>query len=179
MLLLTPQKETPLANAVFWAVRKGNLALLQLLLNSGRVDADCRDSVCCLHAPGSSDHDPAVLVSRGAPLCPLLKNLSFLCLIPSAKLPCSQSYWNTSVHRFRICFPVRNHRANGGVLQRPLRVCQGTHHARSWHQLPERGMMGKNLAVDYIGTMSSSCIRTGELFAPSKQTNKQTSQKKP
>lgn len=45
VLLLTPQKETPLANAVFWAVRKGNLALLQLLLNSGRVDADCRDSV--------------------------------------------------------------------------------------------------------------------------------------
>ncbi|XP_029683496.1 ankyrin repeat domain-containing protein 29 isoform X2 [Takifugu rubripes] len=38
------KKETPLANAVFWAVRKGNLALLQLLLNSGRVDADCRDS---------------------------------------------------------------------------------------------------------------------------------------
>ena len=40
------QKETPLANAVFWAARKGNLALLQLLLNSGRVDADCRDYVC-------------------------------------------------------------------------------------------------------------------------------------
>ncbi|KAK5623938.1 hypothetical protein CRENBAI_025428 [Crenichthys baileyi] len=38
------KKETPLANAVFWAARKGNLALLQLLLNSGRVDADCRDS---------------------------------------------------------------------------------------------------------------------------------------
>ncbi|XP_013887069.1 ankyrin repeat domain-containing protein 29 [Austrofundulus limnaeus] len=37
------KKETPLANAVFWAARKGNLALLQLLLNSGRVDADCRD----------------------------------------------------------------------------------------------------------------------------------------
>lgn len=40
------QKETPLANAAFWAARKGNLALLQLLLNSGRVDVDCRDSVC-------------------------------------------------------------------------------------------------------------------------------------
>lgn len=50
VLLLTPQKETPLANAVFWAVRKGNLALLQLLLNSGRVDADCRDGVRWLHA---------------------------------------------------------------------------------------------------------------------------------
>lgn len=45
-----PQKETPLANAGFWAARKGNLALLQLLLNSGRVDADCRDSVRTLHA---------------------------------------------------------------------------------------------------------------------------------
>ncbi|XP_040025890.2 ankyrin repeat domain-containing protein 29 isoform X3 [Gasterosteus aculeatus] len=39
-----PQKETPLANAAFWAARKGNAPLLQLLLNSGRVDADCRDS---------------------------------------------------------------------------------------------------------------------------------------
>ncbi|KAM8966899.1 ankyrin repeat domain-containing protein 29 [Pelodytes ibericus] len=38
------KKETPLANAAFWAARKGNLALLQLLLNSGRVDVDCRDS---------------------------------------------------------------------------------------------------------------------------------------
>uniref|UniRef100_F7G2R3 Ankyrin repeat domain 29 n=1 Tax=Monodelphis domestica TaxID=13616 RepID=F7G2R3_MONDO len=38
------QKETPLANAAFWAARKGNLALLKLLLNSGRVDVDCRDS---------------------------------------------------------------------------------------------------------------------------------------
>ncbi|XP_044538910.1 ankyrin repeat domain-containing protein 29 [Gracilinanus agilis] len=37
-------KETPLANAAFWAARKGNLALLKLLLNSGRVDVDCRDS---------------------------------------------------------------------------------------------------------------------------------------
>lgn len=46
----TLQKETPLANAVFWAARKGNLALLQLLLNSGRVDSDCRDSVRTLHA---------------------------------------------------------------------------------------------------------------------------------
>ncbi|KAL1022910.1 hypothetical protein UPYG_G00034080 [Umbra pygmaea] len=44
------KKETPLANAVFWAARRGNLALLQLLLNSGRVDADCRDSVWTLHA---------------------------------------------------------------------------------------------------------------------------------
>lgn len=39
------QKETPLANAAFWAARRGNLALLKLLLNSGRVDVDCRDSV--------------------------------------------------------------------------------------------------------------------------------------
>ncbi|KFO27134.1 Ankyrin repeat domain-containing protein 29 [Fukomys damarensis] len=38
------QKETPLANAAFWAARRGNLALLKLLLNSGRVDVDCRDS---------------------------------------------------------------------------------------------------------------------------------------
>ncbi|XP_033848262.3 ankyrin repeat domain-containing protein 29-like isoform X1 [Acipenser ruthenus] len=39
------KKETPLANAVFWAARKGNLAVLQLLLNSGRVDVDCKDSL--------------------------------------------------------------------------------------------------------------------------------------
>ncbi|ETE74131.1 Ankyrin repeat domain-containing protein 29, partial [Ophiophagus hannah] len=39
------RKETPLANAAFWAARKGNLALLQLLLNSGRVDVDCKDSL--------------------------------------------------------------------------------------------------------------------------------------
>ncbi|XP_015426033.1 PREDICTED: ankyrin repeat domain-containing protein 29 [Myotis davidii] len=38
------QKETPLANAAFWAARRGNLALLRLLLTSGRVDVDCRDS---------------------------------------------------------------------------------------------------------------------------------------
>ncbi|XP_049756702.1 ankyrin repeat domain-containing protein 29 isoform X7 [Elephas maximus indicus] len=38
-------KETPLANAAFWAARRGNVALLKLLLNSGRVDVDCRDSV--------------------------------------------------------------------------------------------------------------------------------------
>ncbi|XP_064410251.1 ankyrin repeat domain-containing protein 29 [Latimeria chalumnae] len=37
------KKETPLANAAFWAARKGNLAVLQLLLNSGRVDVDCKD----------------------------------------------------------------------------------------------------------------------------------------
>uniref|UniRef100_A0A8C0XJ52 Ankyrin repeat domain-containing protein 29 n=1 Tax=Castor canadensis TaxID=51338 RepID=A0A8C0XJ52_CASCN len=43
-LILLLQKETPLANAAFWAARKGNLALLKLLLNSGRVDVDCRDS---------------------------------------------------------------------------------------------------------------------------------------
>lgn len=49
LCVFTLQKETPLANAVFWAARKGNLALLQLLLNSGRVDADCRDSVRSLH----------------------------------------------------------------------------------------------------------------------------------
>ncbi|XP_077208712.1 ankyrin repeat domain-containing protein 29 isoform X2 [Paroedura picta] len=39
------KKETPLANAAFWAARRGNLALLQLLLNSGRVDIDCNDSL--------------------------------------------------------------------------------------------------------------------------------------
>lgn len=50
LCVFTLQKETPLANAVFWAARKGNLALLQLLLNSGRVDADCRDGVRTLHA---------------------------------------------------------------------------------------------------------------------------------
>ncbi|KAG9334343.1 hypothetical protein JZ751_008229 [Albula glossodonta] len=49
-------KETPLANAVFWAARKGNLALLQLLLNSGRVDADCKDSVRLLHASTLHPH---------------------------------------------------------------------------------------------------------------------------
>uniref|UniRef100_A0A452V733 Ankyrin repeat domain 29 n=1 Tax=Ursus maritimus TaxID=29073 RepID=A0A452V733_URSMA len=43
-LILLLQKETPLANAAFWAARRGNLALLRLLLNSGRVDVDCRDS---------------------------------------------------------------------------------------------------------------------------------------
>ena len=43
--ILFLQKETPLANAAFWAARRGNLALLRLLLNSGRVDVDCRDSV--------------------------------------------------------------------------------------------------------------------------------------
>lgn len=49
------QKETPLANAAFWAARKGNLALLQLLLNSGRVDVDCKDSVCtqCTYTHGT------------------------------------------------------------------------------------------------------------------------------
>ncbi|KAL4630964.1 Ankyrin repeat domain-containing protein 29-like [Arapaima gigas] len=50
------KKETPLANAVFWAARRGNLALLQLLLNSGRVDADCKDSVGLLHAEASQLH---------------------------------------------------------------------------------------------------------------------------
>nr|XP_020771148.1 ankyrin repeat domain-containing protein 29-like [Odocoileus virginianus texanus] len=42
--ILLLQKETPLANAAFWAARRGNLTLLRLLLNSGRVDVDCRDS---------------------------------------------------------------------------------------------------------------------------------------
>ncbi|XP_027702865.1 ankyrin repeat domain-containing protein 29 isoform X2 [Vombatus ursinus] len=44
MCRMSFKKETPLANAAFWAARKGNLALLKLLLNSGRVDVDCRDS---------------------------------------------------------------------------------------------------------------------------------------
>lgn len=43
--VLLLQKETPLANAAFWAARRGNLTLLRLLLNSGRVDVDCRDNV--------------------------------------------------------------------------------------------------------------------------------------
>uniref|UniRef100_A0A452SPL5 Uncharacterized protein n=1 Tax=Ursus americanus TaxID=9643 RepID=A0A452SPL5_URSAM len=45
MCRMSFKKETPLANAAFWAARRGNLALLRLLLNSGRVDVDCRDSV--------------------------------------------------------------------------------------------------------------------------------------
>ncbi|XP_025978632.2 ankyrin repeat domain-containing protein 29 isoform X2 [Dromaius novaehollandiae] len=45
MCTMSFKKETPLANAAFWAARKGNLALLQLLLNSGRVDVDCKDSL--------------------------------------------------------------------------------------------------------------------------------------
>ncbi|XP_014446781.1 ankyrin repeat domain-containing protein 29 isoform X2 [Tupaia chinensis] len=44
MCKMSFKKETPLANAAFWAARRGNLALLKLLLNSGRVDVDCRDS---------------------------------------------------------------------------------------------------------------------------------------
>ncbi|CAB1415185.1 unnamed protein product [Pleuronectes platessa] len=53
---MSVKKETPLSNAVFWAARKGNLALLQLLLNSGRVDADCRDSVRTLHVLAAQLH---------------------------------------------------------------------------------------------------------------------------
>ncbi|XP_040120668.1 ankyrin repeat domain-containing protein 29 isoform X1 [Oryx dammah] len=44
MCKMSFKKETPLANAAFWAARRGNLTLLRLLLNSGRVDVDCRDS---------------------------------------------------------------------------------------------------------------------------------------
>ncbi|XP_017173358.1 ankyrin repeat domain-containing protein 29 isoform X3 [Mus musculus] len=44
MCRMSFKKETPLANAAFWAAKRGNLALLKLLLNSGRVDVDCRDS---------------------------------------------------------------------------------------------------------------------------------------
>ncbi|KAM9632511.1 ankyrin repeat domain-containing protein 29 isoform 4-T4 [Trichechus inunguis] len=44
MCRMSFKKETPLANAAFWAARRGNVALLKLLLNSGRVDVDCRDS---------------------------------------------------------------------------------------------------------------------------------------
>uniref|UniRef100_A0A3B4X4E6 Ankyrin repeat domain 29 n=1 Tax=Seriola lalandi dorsalis TaxID=1841481 RepID=A0A3B4X4E6_SERLL len=66
----TLQKETPLANAVFWAARKGNLALLQLLLNSGRVDADCRDSygTTALMVASYSGHYDCVkeLIMQGA-----------------------------------------------------------------------------------------------------------------
>ncbi|XP_067086270.1 ankyrin repeat domain-containing protein 29 [Osmerus mordax] len=64
------QKETPLANAVFWAARKGNLALLQLLLNSGRVDVDCRDSngtTALMVASFSAHYDCArELIMQGA-----------------------------------------------------------------------------------------------------------------
>lgn len=45
---------------------------------------------------------------------------------------------------FPYLFAVRNNSADGGFVQRPLWVCQGTYHARSWHQLSERGMMGKH-----------------------------------
>ncbi|XP_038664477.1 ankyrin repeat domain-containing protein 29 isoform X3 [Scyliorhinus canicula] len=44
------KREMPLANAVFWTARKGNVTLLRLLLNSGRMDADCRDSVWSMNA---------------------------------------------------------------------------------------------------------------------------------
>ncbi|XP_072569431.1 ankyrin repeat domain-containing protein 29 isoform X3 [Paramormyrops kingsleyae] len=64
------KKETPLANAVFWAARKGNLALLQLLLNSGRVDADCKDSygTTALMVASYSGHYDCVkeLIMQGA-----------------------------------------------------------------------------------------------------------------
>lgn len=39
------KREMPLANAVFWTARRGNATLLRILLNSGRMDVDCRDSV--------------------------------------------------------------------------------------------------------------------------------------
>ncbi|AWP11249.1 putative ankyrin repeat domain-containing protein 29-like [Scophthalmus maximus] len=67
---MSVKKETPLANAVFWAARKGNLALLQLLLNSGRVDADCRDSygTTALMVASYSGHYECVkeLIMQGA-----------------------------------------------------------------------------------------------------------------
>ncbi|TRY94397.1 hypothetical protein DNTS_027939 [Danionella cerebrum] len=63
-------KETPLANAVFWAARKGNLALLQLLLNSGRVDVDCKDGygTTALMVASYSGHYECVheLIMQGA-----------------------------------------------------------------------------------------------------------------
>ncbi|TRY94394.1 hypothetical protein DNTS_027939 [Danionella cerebrum] len=64
------EKETPLANAVFWAARKGNLALLQLLLNSGRVDVDCKDGygTTALMVASYSGHYECVheLIMQGA-----------------------------------------------------------------------------------------------------------------
>ncbi|XP_061635647.1 ankyrin repeat domain-containing protein 29 isoform X3 [Phyllopteryx taeniolatus] len=64
------KKDTPLANAVFWAARKGNVALLQLLLNSGRVDADCRDKcgTTALMVASYGGHGESVreLVMQGA-----------------------------------------------------------------------------------------------------------------
>lgn len=60
------QKETPLANAAFWAARKGNLALLQLLLNSGRVDVDCKDSVCTQCTYSHSTHFASLSIAHQA-----------------------------------------------------------------------------------------------------------------
>ncbi|XP_077573374.1 ankyrin repeat domain-containing protein 29 isoform X2 [Stigmatopora nigra] len=64
------KKDTPLANAVFWAAHKGNVALLQLLLNSGRVDADCRDKcgTTALMAASYGGHKECVkeLIMQGA-----------------------------------------------------------------------------------------------------------------
>ncbi|XP_047659174.1 ankyrin repeat domain-containing protein 29 isoform X4 [Tachysurus fulvidraco] len=64
------KKETPLANAAFWAAKKGNLALLQLLLNSGRVDVDCKDShgTSALMVASYSGHYDCVreLIMQGA-----------------------------------------------------------------------------------------------------------------
>ncbi|XP_078541809.1 ankyrin repeat domain-containing protein 29 isoform X2 [Lissotriton helveticus] len=62
MCKMSFKKETPLANAAFWAARKGNLALLQLLLNSGRIDVDCRDSsgATALYFAAQQGHDDVV-----------------------------------------------------------------------------------------------------------------------
>ncbi|XP_031220840.1 ankyrin repeat domain-containing protein 29 isoform X2 [Mastomys coucha] len=72
----SPQKETPLANAAFWAAKRGNLALLKLLLNSGRVDVDCRDSVrrdavsaCPEHAFALCRHELLQILSPSTRLC--------------------------------------------------------------------------------------------------------------
>ena len=72
------QKETPLANAAFWAARRGNLTLLRLLLNSGRVDVDCRDSV------RTSPFSTRMLGAGCPPLASerLLNTLPFTALVP-------------------------------------------------------------------------------------------------
>uniref|UniRef100_A0A8C0DA81 Ankyrin repeat domain 29 n=1 Tax=Balaenoptera musculus TaxID=9771 RepID=A0A8C0DA81_BALMU len=75
MCRMSLKKETPLANAAFWAARRGNLALLRLLLNSGRVDVDCRDSV------RTGPFGTRMLGARRPPLAEHLLNTSFAVLV--------------------------------------------------------------------------------------------------
>uniref|UniRef100_A0A4X1VM79 Ankyrin repeat domain 29 n=2 Tax=Sus scrofa TaxID=9823 RepID=A0A4X1VM79_PIG len=75
MCRMSFKKETPLANAAFWAARRGNLTLLRLLLNSGRVDVDCRDSVRPFGTRMPQAHHP--LLARQL----LLNTLPFVVLV--------------------------------------------------------------------------------------------------